>query len=220
MAGVIEIALIDDHPMARQGIASIIEREDGFRVVAEGRTADDAVAIATQRKPDIILLDIDIAGGGIAATRAIAKAAAGGRTAVIVLTEDESEDAVCAALEAGARGYLPKSRHQAELARVIRAVANGENYVSPDLAGRLLLGRAARNMIVSTNDRSALLAARDEQIMRLVSRGYSNREIASQLHIPETIIAGCVARVVDRIAAIDRLDQGHDARRLYAGSMH
>lgn len=219
MAGIIEVAVIDDHTMARQGVIDTLERTTEFRVIAEGRTADDAVAIAMKSRPHIILLDIGIAGGGIVATRAIAELTGGTKPAVIVLTEEEGEDMVCAALDAGAKGYLPKSRHETELARVIRTVTSGGTYVSPDLAGRLLLGRAARNMVVRRSDTAAIAAARDEQIMRLVSRGYSNREIALQLHIPEATIATCVARVVDRIAGFDRPDSARDSVRPFVSTL-
>ncbi len=208
MTGLIRVAIVDDQSLARMGVIALLQQEADIEVVAQGRTAADAIAIARLNRPDIILLDTTVAGDGVRAAGMIAAMADADGVRVIMLSESEDEATVCAAMSAGARGYLTKERHEAELVAVIRSVHAGENYVSPHLGGRLLLGRAARNGQLRKGETAAAMT-RDEKIMRMVSRGYSNREIAEDMGLPESAVVHCVEGVLARIAR----DQGIAPRR-------
>lgn len=197
------IAIVDDQSLARMGVSALLEQDPDIEIVAQGRSAADAIALARIHRPDILLLETGVCGHGRQVKDLLSALADGELVRVIVLTEAEDEETVCAAMGAGARAYLPKARHQAELLDAVRTVQAGETYVSPSLAGRLLLGRAARNGMLRKD--SAAVMSLDERIMRLVSRGYSNREIARDLDLAETTVVRCVDGVLARMA------RDHDA---------
>ncbi len=115
---VIRVAVVDDHPMFREGVAHLLNGVDGIEVVAEGATAADAVRIAQERAPNVMLLDIRIAGGGIEAAHNVARARPD--TQVIMLTASEDEEHVASALRAGVRGYILKGSNGSELVRVVQ----------------------------------------------------------------------------------------------------
>src|SRR5215813_5196363 len=141
----IRIAVIDDHPMFREGAMQIFAGLDDMEVVAEGATAADALRLAKQFHPDVMLLDISLPGGGLEAAAGIARACPNVRT--VMLTASESELDVAAALQAGARGYILKGSSGAEVVETVRAIFRGESYIAPYLAAKLLLtlDRAATN---------------------------------------------------------------------------
>lgn len=192
------IAIVDDQSLARMGVAALLEQDPDIEIVAQGRSAADAIALARIHRPDILLLETRVCGHSRRVKDLLSALADGESVRVIVLTEAEDEETVCAAMGAGARAFLPKARHKAELLDAVRTVQAGETYVSPSLAGRLLLGRAARTG-VQRKDAAAAMSL-DERIMRLVSRGYSNREIARDLDLTETTVVRCVNGVLARMA--------------------
>ncbi len=192
----IRVAVIEEDAMTRAALVEALAGEPDVEIVAQGRDAADAMAATRLHDPDVVLLDAGSSGVGPLVTRAIADRAGEGGPWIVALSSNEDEDAVCMALAAGARAFMPKSRHREELAGVVRAVRAGESYVSPNLAGRLLVGRARRVARAGT----PVFASFDERIMRLVSRGLSNREIARRLDLAESVVARCVERVLARIA--------------------
>jgi DNA-binding NarL/FixJ family response regulator len=136
MADLLQIAIVDDHPLFREGVAFILDQQPDLEVVAQGASAADAVAIASQRLPDLMLLDVSMPGGGLNAVREIATAYP--VVKVVMLTVSENEDDVTAALRAGARAYVLKGVAARELVGILRAVAAGDVYVTPTLAASLL----------------------------------------------------------------------------------
>jgi len=132
----LRVAIIDDHPLFREGVVHALRSAEVLDVVGEGGTADDAVRIANEAFPDILLLDVSIPGGGIEAAQSIALLSPGVK--MIMLTVSENEDDVAQALEAGAMGYMLKGTSGPELLKAMLAVSLGESYVTPGLAARLL----------------------------------------------------------------------------------
>src|SRR6516225_11325262 len=136
MPDAIQIAIIDDHPMFREGAAQIFARMDDIEVVAEGATAADALRVAQELRPDVMLLDISLPGDGLDAAASIARTSPGVRT--VMLTASENELDVACALKAGAQGYILKGMSGAEVVETVRAIYNGQSYVAPSLAARRL----------------------------------------------------------------------------------
>src|SRR5215831_15084229 len=142
MPGAIRIAVIDDHPMFREGAVQTFACMDDIEVVAEGATAADALRVAQELRPDVMLLDISLPGDGLDAAASIARTSPGVRT--VMLTASESEFDVASALKAGAQGYILKGMSGAEVVETVRAIYNGQSYVAPSLAARLLIQMGER----------------------------------------------------------------------------
>src|SRR5918996_215157 len=176
MSDPIRVVVVDDHPLFRDGVANTLRSNNAFEVVAEGASADDAVRIAEDELPDIILLDVNMPGGGIEAARVIARVCPVVKT--IMLTVSESDEHVAAALEAGARGYILKGIRGPELVRTVGAIHGGEPYVSPGLAARLLVQLKQATPASPAKHGFSELTPREVQILSHVSRGQTNKEIA------------------------------------------
>ena len=203
MSDAIRIAVIDDHPMFREGVAQIFTSIDDIEVIAEGATAADALWVAQELRPDVILLDISLPGGGIEAAATIAKTCPGVRT--VILTASESELDVAAALQAGARGYILKGSSGAEVAETARAIFHGASYVAPSLAARLLIQMGKRPNVTAskpTND----LTGREEEILSLVSRGMTNKEIANRLHLTERTVKHHMTSIMRKSKVRNRVE--------------
>jgi two-component system nitrate/nitrite response regulator NarL len=185
MSGAIRIAVIDDHPMFREGAVQTLTCTEGIEVVGEGATAADALKVAEELRPDVMLLDISLPGGGVEAAASIARACPSVRA--VMLTASESELDVASALQAGARGYILKGSSAAEVVETVRAIFKGESYVAPSLAARLLIQMGKRNEVVASKPVSDL-TAREDEILALVSSGMTNKEIASRLRLTERTV--------------------------------
>ena len=136
MSEFIRTALVDDHPLFRDGVRQTLSNAGDIKVVAEGACADDAIHIARSMSPDLMLLDINMPGGGIAATTSITEAYPDIRIALLTVSENESD--VAAAMASGARGYILKGISGSELVQIIRAIHGGQSYVAPALAAVML----------------------------------------------------------------------------------
>jgi two-component system nitrate/nitrite response regulator NarL len=185
MSGAIRNAVIDDHPMFREGAVQTLTCTEGIEVVGEGATAADALKVAEELRPDVMLLDISLPGGGVEAAASIARACPSVRA--VMLTASESELDVASALQAGARGYILKGSSAAEVVETVRAIFKGESYVAPSLAARLLIQMGKRNEVVTSKPVSDL-TAREDEILALVSSGMTNKEIANRLRLTERTV--------------------------------
>ena len=185
MSGAIRIAVIDDHPMFREGAVQTLTCTEGIEVVGEGATAADALKVAEELRPDVMLLDISLPGGGVEAAASIARTCPGVRA--VMLTASESELDVASALQAGARGYILKGSSAAEVIETVRAIFKGESYVAPSLAARLLIQMGKRSEVVAAKPASDL-TAREDEILALVSSGLTNKEIANRLRLTERTV--------------------------------
>jgi len=143
MENKIRVGIVDDHPLYRDGVIFALESEPDIEVVGQGETADDAFQIARDSAPDIMLLDMNMPGGGLNAVAKISLRCASTKTLMLTVVDDE--DGVRTALRRGARGYLLKGTTSSELVRAIRVVNKGQNYVSPNFAAQLFKGRDDRD---------------------------------------------------------------------------
>jgi two-component system, NarL family, nitrate/nitrite response regulator NarL len=200
----IRVAVIDDHPLFREGVAHTIRSSKMLEVVAEGACADDAIRIVKDELPDIVLLDVSMPGGGIEAARAISHSCPDVKT--IMLTVSESEEHVSQALAAGAQGYVLKGTSGPELINTMRAVARGESYVSPSLAARLLtVSRRAPQVSTEDGDR-ADLTPREEGILDHVAQGMTNKEIARRLNISEKTVKHYMTNIMQKLHVRNRVE--------------
>ncbi|MCO6055360.1 response regulator transcription factor [Pseudomonas sp. MOB-449] len=204
----IRIGIIDDHPLLRQGVASALKRIADFQVVEQGGCAEDALDIALRLHPDVLLMDVNMPGDCFAAVRRIAAEAPEVR--VLMLTVSESEDDAYAALEAGAQGYALKGISGPELVQAIRTVAGGESFITPAFASRLL-GRMRRQQDVERH--RIELTHREEQIIREVANGLTNREVAEKLCLSEKTVKYYMTNVMQKLHARNRVEAVTALRR-------
>jgi DNA-binding NarL/FixJ family response regulator len=195
------IAVADDHPLFREGVVHILGSL-GMTVVGQASTAEEAIELVSIHDPDVLLLDMKLPGGGVTALTSIV--GAGGRTAVLPLSVVDSEEFVTAIMSQGARGYILKGIGGNELADAVRAVANGEIYLSPQLVTRLF-GRlsAVRN---PTSPATAVFTGREEQVLAFLTQGFSNKEIAYRLEISEKTVKYYLTRVLKKLHVRNRVE--------------
>jgi two-component system nitrate/nitrite response regulator NarL len=205
MSEKIRIAVIDDHPMLREGVAHTLKEESDFEIVGEGGSASDAIRIALEELPDIILLDVSMPGGGLEAAQAIANACP--VVKVVILTVLHDEETVSAALQAGARGYILKGISGPDFIRTVRNIDRGEDYVTPSLAARLLATAKANN---ADRERDVnpltLLTAREEQILSLVAEGLSNKEVGTRLNLSEKTVKYYMTNILQKLQVRNRVE--------------
>jgi DNA-binding NarL/FixJ family response regulator len=199
----IRIAVIDDHPMFREGTVGVLTGTDGIEVVGEGSTASDALKIARERIPDVVLLDLRLPGCGVEAVASIARTCPNVRT--IILTASEDEQDVASALQAGARGYMLKGSSGDEVVETVRAVVRGESYVAPSLAARLLVNRGKRIEVTTDDDRRDL-SSREEEIFALVAQGRSNKEVARSLNCTERTVKHHMTNIMQKLNVRNRVE--------------
>ncbi len=208
----IRVAVVDDHPLMRDGIVSRLKREPGIEVVAEGQSADEALAIAERLLPDVMLVDINMPGGGLNALKWIADRCPA--VATIVITVREDEQTVEQALRVGARGYVLKGISGADLVQTICAIHGGDLYITPTLAARLL----ARNepgspSTVAGRQQLDMLNAREAEILSLIATGKINKEIATELGLSEKTIKHYVTNILQKLQVRNRVEAALIAQR-------
>jgi DNA-binding NarL/FixJ family response regulator len=216
----LRVVVADDHPMFREGLAATIDGLPRSKVVGQAATGLEAVELAQQAQPDVIVMDLHMPQlNGIDATRHISQRHP--QVAVLVLTMLEDDASVVSAMQAGARGYLLKEANRAEIARALEAVVAGEVIFGPSVAARVLT-------IFSTTTASQQpgqpafpeLTDREQEILELVARGLTNSAIASRLFLSEKTVRNHVSNVfaklhvTDRAAAVARArDRGYGLTR-------
>lgn len=208
----LRIAIVDDHPLFRDGVVLTLGTDATLELVGQGSTAEQAIQIAQDILPDVLLLDISLPGGGIEATREIARLCP--YIKVIMLTASENEEHVSSALEAGARGYILKGIGAAELIRTVHAVHEGESYVSPQLAARLLTTMRPRAPApVAADDPLPSLTRREEQILDAVANGKTNKEVAKQLNISEKTVKHYMTNIMHKLQVRNRVEAALVAKK-------
>ncbi|MBI4308199.1 MAG: response regulator transcription factor [Chloroflexi bacterium] len=205
MSDRIRIIIVDDHPLFREGVAHTLAAESDLEVVGQGATASDALRLARDLLPDIVLLDIGIPGRGLNAAQAIAAACP--VTKIVMLTVSEEEDDVLAALKAGAQAYVLKGVAARDLVSILRAVHAGEVYVTPTLAARLLVEMteavAAPHLPAGPLDE---LTARERQVLELVAAGSSNKEVGQRLHLTEKTVKHYMTNILQKLQVRNRVE--------------
>jgi DNA-binding NarL/FixJ family response regulator len=191
----ISLLLVDDHPVVRNGLRGMFEAADGFTVLAEAPDGVRAVELAVELDPDVILMDLRMpGGGGLDAITELARRRV--RSKVLVLTTWDTDTDTLPAIEAGATGYLLKDAPQDELFNAVRQAAAGRTVLSPAVASRLVT--AVRNPAPTP------LAARERQVLELVAKGTSNRDIARELFISEATVKTHLSHVFTKLGVTDR----------------
>lgn len=204
----IRVVVVDDHPLFRQGVLYTLSRAPGIEVVGEAASGSQALAAATQARPDVMLLDIGMPGGdGLAAAAHIKQALPEIR--IIMLTASEDADDLMTALKAGAVGYLIKGAGAGELIAAVEAVAAGEAYITPRMAGSLLLEMTRK----PSEDPLAELTDREREVLELLAQGLSNKEIGLHLSLAEKTVKHYVTGVLQKLHVRSRVEAALLARR-------
>jgi DNA-binding NarL/FixJ family response regulator len=211
-AAPITTVVADDHPIFRDGLARTLEESGLFTVLGAAGSADEAVALVERHTPDLALLDISMPGGGIEAARRVR--AASPATRVAMLTVSENDEDVAGALRAGAIGYVLKGISGSELTRVLSGVAGGEAHVSPALAARILGDFQAPPRRPGRNPLDAL-TRREEDILRRVAKGMSNKEVAAALGIQEKTVKHYMTSILGKLEARNRVEAALIAREAW-----
>jgi DNA-binding NarL/FixJ family response regulator len=201
----IQVVIVDDHPLFRDGLIQTLRPEPDMEIVGQATTAAEAVRLTGELLPDVVLLDITIPGGGISAARTIAATLP--FTKIIMLTASEAEEDVLDALKAGARGYILKGVSGAELVKIVRDVYAGEAYVTPTLAASLLSEMRGERLVHKTGS-SPLddLTERERQILEKVAAGLINKEIAQQLFLSEKTVKHYMTNILQKLHVRNRVE--------------
>jgi two-component system, NarL family, nitrate/nitrite response regulator NarL len=205
MSELIRIAVVDDHPLFRDGVSMILAGEADIEVVGQGASAEEAIRLAHDLLPDVMLLDIDMPGNGLEAARQIAETFPIIR--IILLTVSEAEDNLLAAMKVGARAYILKGVPGRELVRIVRLVLAGESYVPPALAASLLadLGKPASERHNPGEARDQL-TQRELEILELLAKGMSNKEIGDKLFLTEKTVKHYVTNILQKLQVHNRVE--------------
>ena len=212
----IRVVVIDDHPLFREGVVSVLASCPDVEVVAQGASADDAAEIAGTHKPDVALLDVSIPGGGLSAIRAIAASSPGTRAMMLTVSVDKTD--VLEALRLGARAYVVKGVSGRELLQALYAVINGERYLSPSLGAMLLTdvdsGRADAKAPAVKD-----LSSREAAVLTLVTQGLSNKEVGARLQLSDKTIKHYLTSVFQKLHVRSRLEAAMLMKKMSAAQL-
>lgn len=203
-ASLIRIAIVDDHPMIRRGVRMTFGQDDGFEVVGEGATGQDAIELARSLAPDIMLIDLSMPGGGLDAVDAITQHNPAVKVAILSISDDLGT--VRRSFRTGAAGFISKGADSGELVEGVRRIVRGERYISPDLAVRLLQiapeeEEAEAGMAVRAG---VSLTKRERSLLELLGEGLSNSDIASRTGLAETTVKQYVSALLQKLGVKNR----------------
>lgn len=195
MSEPIRVLIVDDHPVVRDGLRAILATEPGIAVAGAAATGTEAIRMAGIHRPDVVLMDLQMPGtNGMAATAAIRSRHP--EIGVLILTTYDSDADITGAIEAGATGYLLKDASRDDLLTAVRAAARGEPVLSPAVTSRVL-GRMRA-------PRAEGLSPREAEVLRAVSRGLANKQIASELHLSQATVKTHLEHIFAKLGVDDR----------------
>jgi two-component system, NarL family, nitrate/nitrite response regulator NarL len=201
MSDLITVGIVDDHPLLREGVAHTLTQSGKFSVVGMGDKAGDALRIAHDILPEIMLLDINMPGGGIEVARQLATQYP--IMKLVMLTISENQEHVCEAMEAGARGYILKGVSAQDLVETLLSVEKGQYYVTPQLAARLLRQPTRNAPALTKLDE---LTHRETEILGNVAKGLTNKEIARTLSLSEKTVKHYMTNVMQKLQVRNRVE--------------
>jgi two-component system, NarL family, response regulator LiaR len=197
----ISVLIVDDHPIVRQGLRTLLELQDDIKVVGEAVNGKIAVELAAQLKPDVVLMDLVMPEmDGISATRLISELKQS--TRVIALTSFVEDEKVIPAIQAGAVSFLLKDVSPTDLIEAIRAAYRGEIRLHQDVIRKLMSQASMKSVTIQPGARD--LTNREQDVLSLVSEGLSNREIASKLIVSEKTVKTHISNLLDKLGQEDR----------------
>ncbi|MCS5734486.1 LuxR C-terminal-related transcriptional regulator [Herbiconiux daphne] len=201
----LRIAIVDDHSIFRSGLRA--ELDAALEVVGEAATVDEAIVLVEATRPRVVLLDVHLPGGHGGGGAEVIQRSAGAspETRFLALSVSDAADDVVRVIRAGARGYITKSSSGAEVSEAARRVAEGDAVFSPRLAGFVLDAfGAAAGETAATHDELDRLSQREQEVMRLIARGYSYREVAGELFISVKTVETHVSSVLRKLQLSNR----------------
>jgi NarL family two-component system response regulator LiaR len=206
----IKVLIVDDHAVVRQGLRTFIDLQDDMQVVGEGVNGAEAIELARQLQPDIVLLDLVMPQmSGVEATSKIIEVSPNSR--VLILTSFGEDDKVFPAIRAGAQGYLLKDIHPDDLVQAVREAYQGQVQLHPDIAKKLMSAVAGTSPQETTpiGDQAASpgldqLTEREREVLHLIAQGLNNREIAGQMIISEKTVKTHVSNILSKLGLADR----------------
>ncbi|HUG31124.1 MAG TPA: response regulator transcription factor [Candidatus Limnocylindria bacterium] len=196
-AKTLRLLIVDDHEVVRQGLVALLDRREGFQVVAEAGNVAEAIEQARRYEPDIVVMDVRLPdGSGIEACREIRAELPA--TRVVMLTSYPDEEAVLSAIVAGAAGYLLKQVRARDLVAALEAVGRGESLLDPAVTEKVL-ERVRRIATGGQNDELALLTSQEQKILMLVAEGQTNKEIAAAVFLSDKTVKNYVSSILSKL---------------------
>jgi DNA-binding NarL/FixJ family response regulator len=203
-AEAIRVVIADDHALIREGTRQILEEQPGLTVVGEAEDGEAAVEMVARLQPDVVLMDIAMPKlNGIEATRLVKEASPS--TSVLVLTAYDDDEYVYALLDAGAAGYLMKNVRGDELARAVRAVAEGESVLHPNITAKVLK-RYTRAGHSGVEDGVEALTERELEVLTTAAKGLSNKMIAAELNLSDRTVQVHLSNIFGKLGAASRTE--------------
>ncbi len=217
MSDVIRLVLADDHPIYRDGLVRSLADAGGIEIVGVAKDGEEAAQIVAREQPDVVLLDISMPkGGGIGALADIVQMEVPPKVAM--LTASEADEDLMKAIRLGALGYILKGVGAEELADIVRELAAGRSYVSPGLARRLLVAmRRPQGQVVAPASPLDDLSKREEDILKLVAQGKSNREVGDALDLQEKTVKHYMTSILQKLQVRNRVEAAMLARQHISG---
>ena len=197
----ITVMIVDDHEMVRRGACSYLEAQPDISVVAQAGSGEEAVKLAQEFIPDVVLMDLVMPGmDGVEATRRVKDASP--RTQIVILTSFHQDEYIFPALQAGAISYLLKDVKASELLEAIRCAARGEATLHPKIAARVI--KTFRGLEPEKATPYTALTEREMEVLKLIAKGYSNDKIADELVISVGTVKGHVSNILSKLHLVDR----------------
>lgn len=202
----IKVLIVDDHTLFRKGLMNVLEQQDGIDVVGEAKDGQEGINLAKRLRPDVILMDVNMPGrNGLQATRMIREESPD--TRIIMLTVSEEDEDLFSAVKSGARGYLLKNLEPDQLIKAIHLVMKGESVLPHNMATKILMefSRMAKKVDSPAENDMKPLTPREKDILKLLSSGGSNKEIANELCLSEQTVKIHLKNILKKLHMNNRI---------------